>query len=268
LEILVQGSTDKGLVRPNNEDNFYLNDKKGLLVVADGMGGHASGEVASKMAIDVIRDYIIEVKEGQYPQIGKYRGEFSEETNRIGSALRLANRVIYEAAQSNPGWQGMGTTAAAVMLNGNRLSIGHVGDSRVYLVRAGNIEQMTDDHSVVYEQVKRELLTKEEAQKSEMKNLLTRALGATPEVDVDFAELTLTDGDILILCTDGLSSMVSDDDILSVMLSSNDPTASCERLIDMANKNGGKDNITVITGYIRKKSWFSFLLNFKEWFRR
>jgi protein phosphatase len=123
------------------------------------MGGHASGEVASKMAIDVIRDYIIEVKEGQYPQIGKYRGEFSEETNRIGSALRLANRVIYEAAQSNPGWQGMGTTVAAVMLNGNRLSIGHVGDSRVYLIRAGNIEQMTDDHSVVYEQVKRELLT-------------------------------------------------------------------------------------------------------------
>jgi serine/threonine protein phosphatase PrpC len=268
LEIFIQGRTNKGLVRPNNEDNFTIDIKEGLLVVADGMGGHASGEIASKIAVDVIRDYIDGIHEGRSAQIGHYQEEFSEVTNRIGSAVRLANQAIYEAAQSNSGWQGMGTTIAAVMINGSSLSIAHVGDSRVYLVRAGNIELLTDDHSVVYEQVKRDLLTKEEAKKSEMKNLLTRALGSSPEVEVDYDELTLADGDVLVLCTDGLNSMVSDDDILSVVLLTNDPDQACEKLIDMANKAGGKDNITVIAGYIRKKRWFSFLINIKEWFRR
>ena len=268
MEINVNGSTDKGVVRPNNEDNFFIDEKGCVLVVADGMGGHASGEIASKLAVDVIRDYINGIAEGRSVHVGQYQEEFSEVTNRIGSAVRLANQAIYEAAQSNSEWKGMGTTVAAVMINENCLSIAHVGDSRVYLVRAGNIELLTDDHSVVYEQVKRDLLTKEEAQKSEMKNLLTRALGSSPEVEVDCDELTLADGDILLLCTDGLNAMVSDDDILSVVLLTNDPAQACEKLIDMANIAGGKDNITVIAGYFRKKRWFSFLLNIKEWFRR
>lgn len=268
METIVYGRTDIGIVRSNNEDNFFIDDQGKFLVVADGMGGHASGEVASKIAIDVIRDYIYGIKEGKYTQIGHYLEEFSDITNQLGSAVRLANTAIYEAAQSNPGWQGMGTTVAAVMVNGNSLSIAHVGDSRVYLVRAGNIELLTDDHSVVYEQVKRDLLTKEEAQKSEIKNLLTRALGSLPEVEVDCNEMTLANGDILVLCTDGLNSMVTDDDIRSVVLSTNDPDQACERLINMANEAGGKDNITVIIGYMRKKRWFSFLLNFMEWFRR
>lgn len=268
MNILVEGRTDKGRVRPNNEDNFYLDEKEGLLIVADGMGGHASGEIASKMAIDVIKDYFKLAKEGRAAQIGNYREEYSEMTNQIDSAISLANSAIYEAAKGNSAWKGMGTTVAAAFLNGNKLSIAHVGDSRVYLVRAGNIEQLTDDHSVVYEQVKRELLTKEEAQKSEMKHLLTRALGATSHVDVDINEMTIVGGDILILCTDGLNSMISDDDIFSVVMSTNDPATACEMLVQMANDNGGKDNITVITGYVRKKCWYSFLLNIKEWFRR
>ncbi|MCX5842867.1 MAG: SpoIIE family protein phosphatase, partial [Deltaproteobacteria bacterium] len=115
---------------------------------------------------------------------------------------------------------------------------------------------------------KRELITKEEAQTSEMKHLLTRALGTSSEVEVDVDELTLAGDDILILCTDGLNSMVSDDDILSIVVSTNDPAAACESLVNMANKNGGKDNVTVIIGYMRKKCWYSFLLNIKEWFRR
>lgn len=268
METFIHGRTDKGVVRPNNEDNLFIDDRGGLLVVADGMGGHASGEIASKMAVDVIKDYINGINEGRSVQIGQYQGEFSEVTNRLCSAVHVANKAIYEAAQSNSGWRGMGTTVAAVILNGNSLSIAHVGDSRVYLVRACNIELLTDDHSVVYEQVKRDLMTEEEAQKSEIKNLLTRALGSSPEVEVDCDELTLADGDILVLCTDGLNSMVSDDDILSIVLLTNDPNQACERLIDMANKEGGKDNITVIIGYIRKKRWFSSLINFKEWFRR
>ncbi len=268
MEVFIDGITDKGCVRDNNEDNLYLDNKAGLFVVADGMGGHASGEIASKFAVDVIRDYIKGAAEGRLSQVGKYEDEFSDTTNRIGSAIRLANKAIYEAANSNPAWHGMGTTVAAVMLNGNRMSIAHVGDSRVYLVRACDIEQLTDDHSLVYEQVKRELLTKEEAQISSMKNLLTRALGTAPDVEVDLDELTLADNDILILCTDGLNSMVTDDEILSQVLSTNDPSCACERLINMANKNGGKDNVTVIMGYIRKKSWISSLLNIKDWFRR
>ncbi len=268
MELLIDGRTDLGIVRANNEDSLYLDSGMGLFVVADGMGGHASGEVASKIAVDVIRDYVNGFKEGRSIQVGAYQEEFSEATNRVGSAVRLANKAVYEAAEVNSAWRGMGTTVAAAMLNGNRLSIAHVGDSRVYLVRAGNIEQLTDDHSVVYEQIKRDLLTKEAARKSELKNLLTRALGTAPDVDVDLDELTLADGDILLLCTDGLNSMVSDDDILSVLLSTDNPSYACERLIGMANENGGKDNVTVITGYIRKKSRFSFLLNIKEWFRR
>ena len=268
MEIFVHGKTDKGLVRTNNEDNFFLDNKTGLLVVADGMGGHASGEIASKIAIDVIRDYFEVSKVKGAAPAGNYQEEYSETAIDVGSAVSFANKAIYEAAKSNSAWQGMGTTVAAALLNGNRLSIAHVGDSRVYLVRAGNIEQLTDDHSVVYEQMKRELLTKEEAQKSEMKHVLTRALGTRSDVDVDVDELTLAGGDILILCTDGLNSMVSDDDILSVVASTNDPASACETLINMANTNGGKDNITVIAGYMRKKCRYSFLLNIKEWFRR
>jgi protein phosphatase len=268
LEIIAYGRTDKGLVRPNNEDGFYIDDKAGLLVVADGMGGHASGEIASNLATDVIRDYFKAFKEGRAALMGKFDEEYSEMAKAIGSSVRLANQAIYEAAKSNVAWQGMGTTVAAVAIKRNRLSIAHVGDSRVYLVRAGDIEQLTDDHSVVYEQVKRELLTSEEAQKSEIRNLLTRALGVSSDVEVDVSELTLSAGDILVLCTDGLNTMVSDDDILALAVSTKDPAAVCDRLVELANKQGGRDNITVIVGFIRNKSWISFLLNLKEWFRR
>ena len=268
LKLIVAARTDQGLVRPNNEDNFYISEEKGLLVVADGMGGHASGEIASKMAIDIIRDYFDNIIGEKEKLIGKYNEEFSETTNRVGSAVRLANMAIHEASQSNPEWQGMGTTLDAVSLNDKRLSIVHVGDSRVYLVRAGYIEQLTDDHTLVHEQVRRELLTKEEAEVSDMKHILTRALGIREEIDVDLDELTLADGDILILCSDGLSTMVPDDDMLSVVTSVNDPAAACETLIDMANDNGGKDNITVIVAYIKKSNWVSYLLKLLQWFRR
>jgi serine/threonine protein phosphatase PrpC len=267
LKLIVGARTDQGLVRPNNEDNFYVAEENGILVVADGMGGHASGEVASKMAIDIIRDSLNDAG-GNEPIIGKYNDDYSEVTNRIGSAMRLANMAIYEASQSDPRWQGMGTTLAAVIIDDKRLSIAHVGDSRVYLIRVGDIAQLTDDHTLVYEQVKREIMTKEEADMSEMKNLLTRAVGIQPEVEVDLDELSLSDGDVLVLCTDGLSSMVADDDILSVVTSIEDPSAACDRLVDMANDNGGQDNITVVVASMKKSSWFSSLFKLFEWFRR
>jgi len=268
LKLIVEGKTDRGIIRENNEDNFCILEKQPLYMVADGMGGHASGEIASKIAIDIIRDYFNNPDASRQLQIGEYREDYSEATNRLGSAIRLANQAIYEAARTNPLWQGMGTTIVAAFLNGKRLSIAHVGDSRIYLIRLGDIEQLTDDHSLVSEQVKREMITKEQARESKMKNVLTRALGVAPDVKVDLDELSLMQGDVLLLCSDGLTTMVPDEDILSVVTSTTDPAIACEQLISLANENGGEDNITVITAYIKKESWFSSLFNVKKWFRR
>lgn len=264
MNVIALGKTDQGQVRANNEDNFFLDEKLGLLVVADGMGGHASGETASKLAVNVMHDYF----HGNQQVIGDYNASYSEMTNKLNSAIHLANLAVFEAAQSSPQLKGMGTTIAAVCLNGNQLSIGHIGDSRVYLLRSGSIEQLTDDHSVVQEQVKREMITKEEAAKSEMKNILTKALGISADTKADLDELTMFDGDILLLCSDGLYNMVSDETMLDIVSCADTASAACDALINTANENGGKDNITVVLGYIEKNKWYSALLKFVESFRR
>jgi protein phosphatase len=156
----------------------------------------------------------------------------------------------------------MGTTVAAVLICGNRLSIAHIGDSRVYLVRSGNIEQMTDDHSVVNEQVKRDLITREEAANSATKNYLTKAMGISAEMEADLSEMTLLAGDILLLCTDGLSNMITDKIMMEIISFAGEPAAICDLLIKTANINGGKDNITAVIGCIKKKSWYSTLFNY------
>jgi serine/threonine protein phosphatase PrpC len=264
VKVQAAARTDLGLVRQNNEDNYYLAETIGLFVVADGMGGHASGEVASKMTVDIIRDYFKGSGKEKPVQIGPYRKDCSDATNRLASAVRLANMAVYEASGSHPELQKMGTTVVAALIDGNRLSIAHIGDSRLYLIRAGNIEQLTDDHSIVNEQVKRELITKEEASRSELKNILTRALGMAVDVEVDLAEMTMAPDDILILCSDGLSGMVEDDAMLSVIEESGDPSTACERLVAMANANGGKDNITMVIARFEKKRgvfpWLSIIL--------
>lgn len=264
MDFVVSGKTDQGLVRPNNEDNFYLDEKLGLLVVADGMGGHASGETASKLAVNIIRDYF------QSPQkvIGNYDHDYSEATNKLNSAISLANRAVFEAAQSSPALKGMGTTIAAILLTGNRLSIAHIGDSRVYLVRSGNIEQLTDDHSIVNEQLKRDMITKEEAAHSTMKNILTKALGISLEMEADLDELTMFGDDILLLCSDGLTTMVTDEAILEIISFASDPAAACDSLINAANEKGGPDNITVVLGYLKKRKWYSALFKFMKALRR
>jgi serine/threonine protein phosphatase PrpC len=269
LILTVGSKTDMGMARQNNEDNLCVMESSGMLVVADGMGGHASGEVASRIAIDVIKGYFDVRDIGKQLQIGPYRDEFSEATNRLCSAICLANQAVFEASRSNLQWHGMGTTIASVLITGKQLSIAHVGDSRVYLIRSGNIEQLTDDHSFVSEQVKRDIITREQARESEMKNVLTRALGVGENVEVDLGEMSLFENDALVLCSDGLTNMVDDDDILSTVTAFNDPSEACERLVDIANKNGGSDNITVIVArLVKKKGLFYFLLHFREWFRR
>ncbi len=270
LKLNIAGQTDKGLIRPNNEDNYFLDQELGVLAVADGMGGHASGEVASGIAVDILRDYFRQVGEGASPLLspGYYDESYSSATSHLWSAFQMANKAIFDAAKGDPHLRGMGTTMAAIWIQGNKLSIANVGDSRVYLVRAGEIEQLTDDHTLVYEQVKRDLLSKEEAEQSTIRHVLTRAIGIAPFVDVDLDEMTLTNGDVLILCSDGLSGMIPDTDILVTATSLDDPSAACRSLIERANQNGGKDNITVIAGYTEKKSRFAWILKFLKWFRR
>jgi len=265
----IAARTDQGRIRHNNEDNFYVREDRGLLVVADGMGGHASGEVASRLAVDVIRDYFDDA-EGEKPFVGDFDDRCQETTNRLGAAIRLANMAIHEAAQGNPKYAGMGTTVAAVLIQGNRMGIAHVGDSRVYLARAGDLSQLTDDHSLVAEQVKRELISPEEALAAENRNILTRALGIVPEVKVDLGEMTLADGDRVLLCSDGLSTMVTDEDMLAVLEQAADVEAACETLVQMANDHGGRDNVTVVLAEIRQRrglvgSLWSILTS---WFRR
>jgi serine/threonine protein phosphatase PrpC len=250
LKLIAHGKTDKGLVRKENEDVFCIEGDHGFLAVADGMGGYASGEVASKMAIDIVRDYL---KNEEDPLLSEYNPKYSKPTNRMTSGIRLANKAIYDASRSQSQLNGMGTTIAAVLFSGNRLSIAHVGDSRVYLIRGGNIEQITDDHTVVSEQVERGLMTREEAAESDMRHILTRALGTAPDVEVDMDELTVSEGDKFVLCSDGLSELVLEDEIQFTVLSNNTPGIACDQLIKMANERGGGDNVTVIVASLFKE---------------
>jgi len=251
LKLVVHGKTDKGLVRKENEDAFCIEKDLGFLAIADGMGGHASGEVASKMAIEILRDSV------------KKEGETLPD--RLNSGVKLANKTIYDASRSQSQLNGMGTTLTAVQLDGNRLSIAHVGDSRVYLIRGGVIEQITDDHTIVSEQVAQGRMTREEAARSDMRNILSRALGIAPEVDVDIEALTVSEGDQFVLCSDGLSELISDDEILSEVQSSKKPEIVCDELVNLAIQRGGEDNITVIVAYLHRENLFYRLLKILGW---
>jgi protein phosphatase len=258
VKLIAAGKTDTGIVRSNNEDSFIVDEKSGLFVVADGMGGHAAGEVASNLAIKIISEHLLNSQKF----IGEYDKAYSASTNNLNSALRLANLAVFEAAEGAAHLHGMGTTVAATLVCGNRLSIAHIGDSRVYLVRSGTIEQLTDDHSVVNEQVKRELITREEAANSSTKNFLTKAMGISAETEADLSEITLLNGDILLLCSDGLSNMVNDEVMMEIISFAKEPAAICDLLIKTANDNGGKDNITAVIVCIKENNWYSNLFNY------
>ena len=247
MRIQVGARTDLGRVRSNNEDSFKLVPELNLFILSDGMGGEAHGEVASNLAVEAIAAHCLEG--GQRPDVPYFvepRAELDEKTNRLASAVQLANRMIYESAQKHAAQRGMGATVVAVWINEQRLSVAHVGDSRLYLLRSGELQQITDDHSLVAEQVRRGILTKEQAESSDMQSVLIRALGIEPEVQVDADEHLLMEGDVLVLCSDGLSRMVSDLEIASTLLGSNGMQPSADRLIELANEYGGEDNVSVV----------------------
>lgn len=260
MRIVSGGVTDLGRVRSNNEDCFRIVESLNLYVLSDGMGGEAHGEVASEMAVETIVKYCTE---SQADAATMVTGEpsWSDKTRRLTSAVHLANKMIYESAETHPEQHGMGATLTAAWIDGSRLSVAHVGDSRLYLLRGGNLQQLTSDHSLVAEQVRRGILTAAEAEESEMQSVLLRALGAMPEIEVDTEEHAVFARDILMLCCDGLTRMVTEPEIAGTLQAETDPTKAAQKLIELANERGGVDNITVIVVRIgaEPRGWFSWL---------
>lgn len=261
LTVEVAAKTDVGCVRTNNEDNLGYDARFGIFVVCDGMGGQAAGEVASKMGVDTVLNYFREgAKTRKYPQIGEVVDAVSAQANRLGSAIRLANNAIHEAAVKHAAHSGMGATIVSVLVDGNLFSVGHAGDSRIYLIRQGNIQQITRDHSLVMEQVRRGLITLEEANASEMQNIIIRALGPEERVVPDLDDLMAMPGDVLLLCSDGLTRHVPDDGLLDIAVGTVTLDLMAQRMIDAAKEGGGSDNISCMVIRFVDLPWWKRIL--------
>ena len=261
LTVEIAGRSDVGCVRTNNEDNFGYDSRYGIYVVCDGMGGQAAGEVASKMGVDTMLTYFREAaKTRMFPQIGEKVEGISARANALGSAIRLANEAIHEAAKKHAAHSGMGSTIVATLVEGNFVSIGHAGDSRIYLVRSGALQQLTRDHSLVMEQVRRGLITLEEAHASEMQNIIVRALGPEDKVVPDLDDMMAMPGDVFLLCSDGLIRHVPDDNILEIIRGTVTLQLMADRLVDAAKEGGGSDNVTVLLLRFVELPWWKRIL--------
>ena len=247
LRVEVAGETNVGRKRTHNEDNFSILSDFGLYIVADGMGGHASGEVASKLAIETIKEFFemtADDPERTWPyKMDKAKGY---EENRLITSIKLANLRIFEHAQRDAKQRGMGTTLVTIFTVENGVYCAHVGDSRVYRIRGRKIQQITEDHSLLNDYIKMKHLTAEEIANFPHKNVIVRALGMKETVKVDTRFDTPQAGDTYLLCSDGLCGPVSDDDILAICVGSSDLKTASRRLIEKANENGGPDNITAV----------------------
>jgi protein phosphatase len=260
VRIASGGVTDVGRVRANNEDCYKIVEPLNLYVLSDGMGGEAHGEIASAMAVETVVKHCLNAEtDPAAPVIGAVQPGWSARTKRLSTAVHLANRNIFKSAEENPDQHGMGATLTAVWIDGAKLSIAHVGDSRAYLLRGGSLLQLTRDHSLVAEQVRRGILTAAEAEESDMQSVLLRALGSQEEIEVDAEEHTLFPRDVLLLCSDGLTRMVTEPEIAGTLQAETDPARAAEKLIALANERGGPDNITVVIARVEKDSegWFS-----------
>jgi protein phosphatase len=247
MRVRFAGDSNVGMKRAHNEDSFYLPETERLAIVADGMGGHASGEVASRMAVETISGFFKATQEEQqltWPF--KMDKGHRYDVNRMVTAIKLANLKIHEQAQKDPRCHGMGTTVVSALFVDDALVVGHVGDSRLYRRRDGVFEQITEDHSLLNDYIKMKHLSPDEIAAFPHKNVIVRALGMKDTVQVDVHVDAPRLGDVYIICSDGLSGMIKDDDISEIATSEKDLDVVCERLITTANKNGGLDNITVV----------------------
>lgn len=241
--IVYGAKTDIGKVRTMNQDYFIASAQRPhLFILCDGMGGHKSGEIASRTAAESIETYVrmhstLDLDEGKAKRL-------------LNGAVQYANNIVSTRAASNEAYQGMGTTTEVCLLDFDTLYIAHVGDSRVYLLREGKLTQLTKDHSYVEELVQNGLITEAEAKHHPDKNVITRAVGTNRTVECDFSALALKQGDTLLMCSDGLTNMLTESEMKNLLISDENPDIVVENLIDCANGKGGKDNITAIV--IRK----------------
>src|SRR5512140_3588983 len=241
------GLTDVGRKRRHNEDAYLLDAERGLFVVADGMGGHAAGEVASRLTVESIQEFIAGTEDDHdntWP-FG-YNNRYSVDGNRLSTAVERANEKVMRAVVNRPELKGMGTTVVAALFDEKRATLVHVGDSRAYLLREEELRRLTDDHSWVQEQVNAGILSEEEARSHPLKNVVTRALGGAAHVSVDLIEVPIRPGDRFLLCSDGLTGMVPDEDLFAHFRSDGLIEKTVRQLVDTANDRGGVDNITAI----------------------
>ncbi len=268
LEVVT--ATDTGMVRSHNEDSIAADAQIGLAVLADGMGGYNAGEVASGIAVAMLTTEMKQALEHGEPH--EIKGVSGEPTAvaLIRETSAKANAAIFQTAKSQPQYAGMGTTLVVALFYDNRMTVGHIGDSRLYRLRSETFEQVTRDHSLLQDQIDSGLISKEQARFSQNKNLVTRAVGIDPEVETEIHTYDVSPGDIYLLCSDGLSDMVVDDDIQAtlVTLQSNLQLAA-KQLVQQANDNGGRDNVSVIlvrvlVDFAVPTGWFA---RFKAWFR-
>jgi PPM family protein phosphatase len=264
------GQTDTGRVREHNEDTIAYDSDIGLLVLADGMGGYNAGEVASGIAVKTIVGLVRDAVEREDLRNHDSAAGLARASIILRDAILRANKIIFQTARTQPQCEGMGTTVVGALFFDNRVSIAHVGDSRLYRMRSAGFEQLTMDHSLLQELVDRGFYSPEEAQRAANKNYVTRALGVEPNVDVEVQEHPVQKGDLYLICSDGLSDMVEDDDIhLTISTFGANLENATKQLIQLGNDNGGKDNISVVVAEIMESfpaprgifdkmlSWFS-----------
>jgi serine/threonine protein phosphatase PrpC len=236
LQYQVAAATDRGRVRPANEDAFGYRAEVGIFVVCDGMGGAAAGEVASHASVDAFLGAFADEDLDHMP----------DRAGLLREAIASANDAVFSLAQDDPRLRGMGTTLVALLVEEGRAWVAHVGDSRCYRLRNNKLERLTDDHSLVDEQVRRGQLTAEEAEHSPLRNVITRAIGSHGSVTPEINEIDVASGDVLLLCSDGLIREVADGQIAEVLRNALRLDLACTQLIDAANANGGKDNVTCL----------------------
>ncbi len=253
MRIKASGITDVGLKREGNEDSFSTEDSLGLYVVADGMGGHVAGEVASRIAVEMVNKSFqkwIAEKTSENELFGPPDNSLSLWGNYILSSIRMANKIVYELAVEHKQYHGMGTTVVILFITPTLIICANVGDSRIYMVRDGKLERLSRDHSFVSEQIEMGLMTEEEAETSHMKHILTRNFGSAEDVEPDIFEIEPNNNDRFVLCTDGLTDLVDDEEILEMTKNEDDPDILCRKFIDTVLKRGAHDNTTIVSVFL------------------
>ena len=252
-QINASGLTDVGLKREGNEDSFSTDDNLQLYIVADGMGGHLAGEIASRVAVDLINKSFQEWTAENAPEeelFGYPDPSLSRTGNYVKGSIQLANKVIHEMATQYEQYHGMGTTVAILAVEPGLIISANAGDSPIYMIRNGEIEKISKDHTIVAEQVEMGVMTPEEAEVSPMKHMLTRNLGSAEEVEPDVFEIEPADNDRFILASDGLTDLVTEEEILRMVEAQDDPGILCRDFVDIALNRGGHDNTTVVSVYV------------------